>query len=105
MQANPSKPDDLLRIAGLQQIVGSATDAQKLYKKVLFNNPKHCEALLGLAAIAADHEEWDVVIVNTQIVLKQMLLLKRVICKRRRSKALNVTTSSCIWQSNGCSEP
>lgn len=73
MQANPSKPDDLLRIAGLQQIVGSATDAQKLYKKVLFNNPKHCEALLGLAAIAADHEEWDVVIVNTQIVLKQNL--------------------------------
>ena len=71
MLFRPSKPDDLLSIAGLQQIVGNATDARKLYKKVLFNNPKHCEALLGLAAIAADYEEWDAVITNTQIVLKQ----------------------------------
>ena len=45
MNFNPRKPDELLRIARLQEIVGNANDARKLYKKVLFNNPKNCAPL------------------------------------------------------------
>ena len=71
MNFNPRKPDELLRIAGLQEIVGNTNDARKLYKKVLFNDPKNCEALLGLAKIASDREEWDAVMMNTKVVLAQ----------------------------------
>ena len=99
MNFNPRKPDELLGWPVIQKIVGDTNDAWKLYKKVLFNDPKNCEALLGLAEIASDREEWDAVMMNTKVVLAQIpLSFEAARLQAKRSKSSNVMTSLYIWQ-------
>ncbi len=42
-----------------------------LYKKVLFDNPNNCDALLGQAEIHRELQDWDAVMINCGIVLEQ----------------------------------
>ena len=51
LSLNPRKPETLLALAGIQTALGETKDAMALYKKVLFDDPNNCDALLGLAEI------------------------------------------------------
>ena len=71
LSLNPRKPETVLALAGMQKALGETKDATSLYKKVLFDDPNNCDALLGLAEIHRAREDWDAVMMNTAIILEQ----------------------------------
>ena len=90
LSLKPCKPETLLALAGMHKALGEAKDAMFLYKKVLFDDPNNCDALLGLADIHRAREDWDAVMVNTEIILEQFPAhLKAGHLRARALKKLN----------------
>ena len=65
----PEATDILLLIATLQMACENTKEADAIYKRILFDDPQHLEALLGQSEVMVESDNWDAVVVNCTLVL------------------------------------
>ena len=63
--------DILLLIATLHMACENSKEADGIYKRILFDDPQHLDALLGQSEVLVEANNWDAVVVNCALVLER----------------------------------